>query len=116
MKYYVNQAINPTINNLFQYPKDGSQDSRMLPALTPITEEAALAIFSQLPEQQRIAAEKTAEYMVAAKAYAKLKALYNMSSSEIQTWTTANVTTVAQCRDAITTLAIAVSVLMRRVD
>jgi hypothetical protein len=49
-----------------------------------------------------------------AKNYAKLTALKNMSPAEIQTWTTANVTTVAQCRDAITTLAVAVSILARR--
>jgi hypothetical protein len=61
-----------------------------------------------------IAAQKEHDDLVAAKAYAKLTALKNMTPAEIQTWTTANVTTLAQARDALTTLAIAVSILARR--
>jgi hypothetical protein len=49
-----------------------------------------------------------------AKTYAKLTALKNMSPAEIQTWATANITTLAQAKDALTTLAIAVSILARR--
>ena len=37
-----------------------------------------------------------------------------MTPDEVQAWVTANVTTLTQARDAITTLAIAVSVLGRR--
>jgi hypothetical protein len=37
-----------------------------------------------------------------------------MTPDEVQAWVSANVTTLAQARDAITTLAIAVSVLGRR--
>lgn len=48
------------------------------------------------------------------KNYAKLNALKTMSPSEIVTWANANVTTLAQARDAITTLAVAVSILARR--
>lgn len=46
--------------------------------------------------------------------YAKLQALAVMSPSEVQTWVTTNVTSLAQAQDAITTLAIAVSVLSRQ--
>jgi len=37
-----------------------------------------------------------------------------MAPDEVTAWVTANVTTLAQAQDAITTLAIAVSVLGRR--
>ena len=60
------------------------------------------------------AAQKEQADIAAAKTYAKLNALKNMTPAEIQTWTAANVTTLAQARDALTTLAIAVSILARR--
>ena len=50
----------------------------------------------------------------AAKEYAKLKALVAMSPAQVQAWVAANVTNLAQAQDAIATLAIAVSVLARR--
>lgn len=50
----------------------------------------------------------------AARSYAKLTALRNMTPAQIQAWTAANVTNLAQAQDAITTLAIAVSILARR--
>ncbi len=49
-----------------------------------------------------------------AKAYAKLKALSQMTPAQVQGWVTTNVTNLAQAQDAIATLAIAVSVLIRR--
>ena len=49
-----------------------------------------------------------------AKEYAKLDALSRMTPAQVQTWAAANVTDLAQAQDAITTLAIAVSVLIRR--
>jgi len=61
-----------------------------------------------------LVAQKDRDDLTAAKTYVKLNALKNMTPAEIQTWTAANVTTVAQCRDAVTTLAIAVSILARR--
>jgi hypothetical protein len=59
-------------------------------------------------------AQKEHDDLTAAKTYAKLNALKNMSPAEIQTWVTNNVTTLAQVRDAIQTLAIGLSVLARR--
>lgn len=50
----------------------------------------------------------------ATKAYAKLTALRGMTPAQVQAWVTANVTNLAQAQDAIATLAIAVSVLARR--
>ncbi len=50
----------------------------------------------------------------AAKAYAKLAALMTMTPAQVQAWVAANVTNLAQAQDAIATLAIAVSVLARR--
>jgi len=52
--------------------------------------------------------------IIAAKNYEKLNALKNMTPTEIQAWVTANVNTLAQAKDAIQTLAIAVSILARR--
>lgn len=50
-----------------------------------------------------------------AKAYTKLQALMNMTPAQVQAWVQANVTNLAQAQDAITTLAIAVSRLARRI-
>jgi hypothetical protein len=50
----------------------------------------------------------------AAKEYARLQALMGMTPAQVQAWVTANVTNLAQAQDAISTLAIAVSVLARR--
>lgn len=49
----------------------------------------------------------------AVRAYAKLTALRNMTPAQVQAWVTANVTTLADAKDAITTLAIAVGILSR---
>ncbi len=51
---------------------------------------------------------------IEAKAYGKLAALSTMSPTQVQTWVTNNVTNLAQAQDAIATLAIAVSVLIRK--
>lgn len=52
--------------------------------------------------------------VIAARAYVKLTALRGMTPAQIQAWVQANVTTLAAAQDAITTLAIAVSILARR--
>jgi len=51
----------------------------------------------------------------AARQYAKLRALVGMTPAQVQAWVTANVTNLAQAQDAIMTLAIAVSILARRI-
>jgi hypothetical protein len=60
------------------------------------------------------AVQKDQDDLTQAKTYAKLVALKNMSPAQIQNWVTNNVTTLAQVRDALATLAIAVSILARR--
>ena len=77
-------------------------------------------------EWLRLMAETTAEIakavveeqnktdVLAARTRTKLIALKNMTPDQIETWVTNNVTTLAQVRDAIATLAIAVSILARR--
>ena len=57
---------------------------------------------------------KDAADAYAARSYKKLENLCKMAPDEVTAWVTANVTTLAQAQDAITTLAIAVSVLGRR--
>ena len=49
-----------------------------------------------------------------ARAHVKLKALSGMTPAQVQTWVASNVTNLAQAQDAIATLAIAVSILARR--
>jgi hypothetical protein len=51
---------------------------------------------------------------IAAKNYAKLISLGNMTPAQIQTWVTANVTNLTQAQDAIKTLAVGMSVLIRQ--
>ena len=58
--------------------------------------------------------DKEAVDHAAAKNYAKLTALKNMSPAEIQAWVMANVNTLAQAKDAIMTLAVGLSILARR--
>lgn len=62
-------------------------------------------------EAQRVKYEQDA---VASRTHVKLKALREMSPAQVQAWVTTNVTNLAQAQDAIATLAIAVSVLARR--
>ncbi len=50
----------------------------------------------------------------AARAYAKLAALRSMTPAQVASWVDANVTNLAEAKDAIKTLAIAVCVLARR--
>lgn len=57
---------------------------------------------------------KDAADITEAKQYAKLQALRGMSPTQVQSWVTANVTNLTQAQDAIATLAIAVSILARR--
>lgn len=50
-----------------------------------------------------------------ARGYAKLAALKAMTPAQVSAWADANITTLAQARDAIKTLAIAVAILSRRI-
>lgn len=83
------------------------------PGITP-TDEQITAELTRLQTLDDIAEQKETADLLAAKTYAKLTVLKTMSPAEIQSWMTANVTTLAQARDALITLAIAVSILARR--
>ena len=50
---------------------------------------------------------------VDARGYAKLQALANMSPSQVRAWVDANINSLAEAKDAIKTLAVAVSLLAR---
>lgn len=50
-----------------------------------------------------------------AKAYPKLQALKTLTPAQVQTWVNNNVTDLASAKDAIKTLAVAVSILARRI-
>jgi hypothetical protein len=99
---------------------DGSQQSSTVAAIadwiaegnTPDPAYSAAELAQQVID--RAAASKDASDLVATKTYNKLKALVAMSPADIQAWTSANITTLMQARDALTTLAIAVSILGRR--
>lgn len=49
------------------------------------------------------------------KEYAKLISLKGMSPSEVQAWVDSNINTLADVKDALKTLAIAASILARRI-
>jgi hypothetical protein len=71
------------------------------------------------PTPQEIAAAEAAEYKLladseAARQYTKLRNLTEMSPAQVTAWVSENVTNLAQAQDAIATLAVAVSVLGRR--
>lgn len=51
----------------------------------------------------------------AAKTYGKLAALKGMTPAQVQAWVDANVSTLADVKDALKTLAIAASILARRI-
>jgi len=95
---------------------DGSQESRMLEAIP--AEELATALPTDPPTPEQLAAIAQAAQDKAdaaeAKAYAKLAALKGMTPTQVSVWVEANVTSLAQAKDAIKTLAIAVSILARK--
>ena len=61
-----------------------------------------------LPTQDEIDA-------TAAKQYGKLAALKGMTPAQVQAWVDANISTLADVKDALKTLAIAASILARRI-
>lgn len=69
--------------------------------------------FAQIPKIPLVPTRDEID-AVAAKQHAKLQALMSMTPAQVSGWVDANVTNLAQVQDAIKTLAIAVSVLARR--
>lgn len=50
-----------------------------------------------------------------AKSYGKLNALKSMTPAQVQAWVDANINTLSDAKDALKTLAIAASILARRI-
>jgi hypothetical protein len=82
------------------------------PTLTKPTPEQLAA--ANLQSEPVTAQEKYQTDLAAAKLDAKLNAIKNMSAAEIQTWMTSNVTTLAQARDVLTSMAKIIAILLRR--
>lgn len=84
----------------------------------PVESAAAISIDSTDPDwiasQQPKPPTQDQVDATAAKAYTKLTALRGMTPAQVGAWVDANVTNLATAQDAIKTLAIAVSVLARR--
>ena len=76
------------------------------PAFLAATDSRVVAYLAQ---QTKDAADANA-----AKAYTKLTTLKAMTPTQVQAWVATNVTNLVQAQDAIATLAIAVSILARR--
>ena len=72
------------------------------------TGPAPAEVAAQIALREQRAAERSD-----ARAYAKLQTLAGMSPTQIATWVNTNVTTLADAKDAIKTLAIAVGILAR---
>ena len=70
---------------------------------TPLPKDPA-----PLPTQDEIDA-------TAAKTYGKLAALKGMTPAQVQAWVDANILTLADVKDALKTLAVAASILARRI-
>jgi hypothetical protein len=82
---------------------DGTTFSK--PAPIPLTQE-------QIDAQAK--ASKDRADAIAAKADAKLQALSAMNPTQVRAWVAANVSTLADAKDALATLAVCVSILARK--
>jgi len=58
--------------------------------------------------------EKDEADVLAARTHAKLIALKNMTPDQVEAWCGANITNLATAKDALTTLAVCVAILARR--
>jgi len=99
---------------LHSVPDDGSQDATITVGMVPISEAQFQAMSAAVVEAPGAADVKLAADAATARQYAKLQALINMTPAQVQAWVSANVTTLAAAQDAITTLAVAVSILGRK--
>lgn len=77
-----------------------------------ITAKAAALATAQA---EAAAQAKLATHAAAAKADAKLAALGDMSPAQVRAWVAANVTNLADAKDVLATLAIAVSIISRKI-
>ena len=109
-----NWKLTKDSNIVFRINKDGSIDScfkSVLPQNT-IIDPADAPTQAELDSITRVA--KDTQDIADAKMHAKLNALKAMSPAQVQAWVSSNVGNLPQVEDAIATLAIAVSILARR--
>jgi len=66
------------------------------------------------PSAAELADQQSLMDVASAKQYAKLIALKSMTPAQVDAWVTANINNLADAKDALKTLAIAVSILARR--
>ena len=119
-------AVGGMINCDYEYPKFGwipftanaadvEQLGRDIHALALLgVVEAELPPTQAQIDFEAAQAKATAD-ATAAKADAKLTALGNMSPAQVRAWVVANVTNLADAKDVLATLAVAVSVLARKI-
>ncbi len=99
---------------LHSVPDDGSQDGAITAGMVPISEVQFQAMSAAGVEVPGAADVQLAADAATARQYAKLQALIAMTPAQVQAWVSANVTTAEDMKDALATLAIAVSILGRK--
>ena len=111
----------PTIDPMTQsVQRDGCEKAgdewRYKWRVTDLTSEEIAAKEAAVAAAQAEAAAqaKTTADAIAAKADAKLSALGNLSPTQVRNWVGANVSSLADAKDVLSTLAVAVSILSRR--
>ena len=95
-------------------PADVEQLGRDIHAMALLGTVAAKPDPTQAEIDAAAARAKATADAIAAKADAKLSALGNMTPVQVRTWVGANVTNLADAKDVLATLAVAVSILARR--
>jgi hypothetical protein len=105
MKTYRHATNNPGVVEV--YDEDGICRMTILESELPEGTVIEPALPPPPPTQEELDEQTACEYQ-------KLRALANMSQSEIDTWVQSNVTDLNSARDAIKTLAKGMSVLLRR--
>lgn len=109
-------AVNDIVNNIknicpgtyrwrifLEWLKEGG-----VPEVFETSEEAAIRLAKEEAEAL------TTQELLNAKSYPKLQALASMTPTQVKSWVDTNITNFAEAKDAIKTLAIAVSILARR--
>jgi hypothetical protein len=102
-----NPGVGVSVDNLDEV---SLADVRWPEGASPPTQAQVDAALAQIDA----AATAQAADVSAAKQYAKLQALKNMTPAQVGAWIDANINNLADAKDALKTLAIAVSVLARR--
>jgi len=90
---------------------DGVSRKSMLASAVP---QGAAIIAADPPTAEELKHAQDRADAAAAKADNKLTAFSNMTPAQVRSWIAANVNNLAEAKDAMATLAVAVSILARR--